>query len=293
MRGDTYSTMVNRSLNQVLMRSINTSFVALLPVASLLVRRHVRARRSRCSATSRSRCSSVCSPGAYSSIFVATPVLAWLKEREPRYRALRARADADLARGPARPVSTAPPAATAPATHHEVDDVDVRRALDVDTVDDGDEADVDEMRVVADGGRRRADDGRGTDSGARHAARDAAAAPPERATATAALSAPAAPSAAAEEASLSTRFVAAGRHGGSAGASVDCPVPMSTTEPRVDLRTDRRSVLPWRRHHPSTSRSPRSSPRTASATAAPTPRCIEQAFELARERPRRAGPPLG
>src|SRR5512132_2718638 len=24
---------------------------------------------------------------------------------------------------------------------------------------------------------------------------------------------------------------------------------MSTTEPRVDLRTDRRSVLPWRRHH--------------------------------------------
>ncbi len=36
VRGDTYSTMVNRSLNQVLMRSINTSIVALLPVASLL-----------------------------------------------------------------------------------------------------------------------------------------------------------------------------------------------------------------------------------------------------------------
>ena len=36
VRGDTFSTMVNRSLNQVLMRSINTSIVALLPVASLL-----------------------------------------------------------------------------------------------------------------------------------------------------------------------------------------------------------------------------------------------------------------
>ena len=36
-RGDTYSRMVNRSMNQVLMRSLNTSFVALLPVASLLV----------------------------------------------------------------------------------------------------------------------------------------------------------------------------------------------------------------------------------------------------------------
>ena len=36
-RGDTYSAMVNRSMNSVLMRSLNTSFVALLPVASLLV----------------------------------------------------------------------------------------------------------------------------------------------------------------------------------------------------------------------------------------------------------------
>ena len=41
--------------------------------------------------------------GAYSSIFVATPVLAWLKEREPRYRALRARAEADLATSHASP----------------------------------------------------------------------------------------------------------------------------------------------------------------------------------------------
>ena len=47
VRGDTYSTMVNRSLNQVLMRSINTSIVALLPVASLLFVGTLRARRAR------------------------------------------------------------------------------------------------------------------------------------------------------------------------------------------------------------------------------------------------------
>ena len=48
--------------------------------------------------------------GAYSSIFVATPLLAWLKEREPRYRALRERAAAELARAPV-PARAAPKAA--------------------------------------------------------------------------------------------------------------------------------------------------------------------------------------
>ena len=47
VRGDTYSPMVNRSLNQVLMRSINTSIVALLPGGVAAVRRHLRARRAR------------------------------------------------------------------------------------------------------------------------------------------------------------------------------------------------------------------------------------------------------
>ncbi len=97
VRGDTYSEMVNRSLNQVLMRSINTSFVALLPVASLLfvgsfvlggiVLRDFALALFVGLLT-----------GAYSSIFVATPILAWLKEREPRYRALRERSQIELAR---------------------------------------------------------------------------------------------------------------------------------------------------------------------------------------------------
>ena len=80
------------------MRSINTSIVALLPVASLLfVGTYVfggLALRDFALALFVGLLT-----GAYSSIFVATPILAWLKEREPRYRALRERAAADLARG--------------------------------------------------------------------------------------------------------------------------------------------------------------------------------------------------
>ncbi len=112
VRGDTYSAMVNRSLNQVLMRSINTSVVALLPVASLLfVGTYVfggLALRDFALALFVGLIT-----GAYSSIFVATPILAWLKEREPRYRALRERAAADLAKAavvaPAAPVAGGPP----------------------------------------------------------------------------------------------------------------------------------------------------------------------------------------
>lgn len=97
VRGDTYSSMVNRSLNQVLIRSINTSLVALLPVGSLLfVGTWVfggLALKDFALALFVGLLT-----GAYSSIFVATPLLAWLKEKEPKYKALRARAAADLAK---------------------------------------------------------------------------------------------------------------------------------------------------------------------------------------------------
>jgi preprotein translocase subunit SecF len=112
VRGDTYSTMVNRSLNQVLMRSISTSIVALLPVGSLLfVGSYVLgglALRDFALALFVGLLT-----GAYSSIFVATPILAWLKEREPRYRALRERAAADLAKA-AVVAPVAPVIASAP-----------------------------------------------------------------------------------------------------------------------------------------------------------------------------------
>jgi preprotein translocase subunit SecF len=96
-RGDTYSDMVNRSMNQVLMRSLNTSFVALLPVASLLfVGSGILG-----AITLRDFALALfvgLMTGAYSSIFVATPILAKLKEREPRYAALRERSAGQRAR---------------------------------------------------------------------------------------------------------------------------------------------------------------------------------------------------
>jgi preprotein translocase subunit SecF len=86
----TYSQAANLALNQTLVRSINTSLIALLPVAAILFIG-----------------SAVLGPGelqdlalvlfvgmlsgTYSSIFIATPVLAQLKEREPQYKALAKR----------------------------------------------------------------------------------------------------------------------------------------------------------------------------------------------------------
>jgi preprotein translocase subunit SecF len=86
----TYSEMVNRSLNAVLMRSVSTSLVALLPVVSLLV-----VGSGILGATALEDFALALAAGlfigSYSSIFVAAPLLAWWKEREPQYRALAER----------------------------------------------------------------------------------------------------------------------------------------------------------------------------------------------------------
>ena len=84
------------------MRSLNTSFVAVLPVASLLVRRGVDLFGALALRDFALALFVGLLTGAYSSIFVATPILAWLKEREPRYRALRERSEEQLARAEAR-----------------------------------------------------------------------------------------------------------------------------------------------------------------------------------------------
>jgi preprotein translocase subunit SecF len=93
----TYTEMANRSLNEVLMRSLNTSFVALLPVASLLIvgvwLYGALALRDFGLALFVGLLT-----GAYSSIYVATPITVWLKEREPRHRAVAERAEVRAAR---------------------------------------------------------------------------------------------------------------------------------------------------------------------------------------------------
>ena len=108
----TYSQAANQALNQTLVRSINTSVIALLPVAAILV-----------------VSSAVLAPGelrdlslvlfvgmlsgTYSSICIATPVLADLKEREPQYKALAKRVQLRAAGGRAAQRAAAKAAAGA------------------------------------------------------------------------------------------------------------------------------------------------------------------------------------
>jgi len=84
---ETYGEMVDRALNAVLMRSLSTSLVALLPVISLLV-----VGSWILGATALDDFAIALAVGlfigSYSSLFVAAPLLAWWKEREPRYRQL-------------------------------------------------------------------------------------------------------------------------------------------------------------------------------------------------------------
>jgi preprotein translocase subunit SecF len=86
----TYTEMANMSMNQVLMRSINTSLTALMPVLSILV---VGAWIMGAATLEDFGLALLVGllAGTYSSIFIATPVVAWLKEREPQYRLVRER----------------------------------------------------------------------------------------------------------------------------------------------------------------------------------------------------------
>jgi preprotein translocase subunit SecF len=86
----TYSEMVNTSLNEVLMRTLNTSITALLPILSLLVIGSLLLGASTLEEFALALFIGLGS-GAYSSIFIASPLLAVLKEREERWRALRRR----------------------------------------------------------------------------------------------------------------------------------------------------------------------------------------------------------
>jgi preprotein translocase subunit SecF len=85
-----YSESVNLSLNQVFMRSVNTSLVAIIPVLSILViGAYVLG-----ATTLRDFGLALfvgLTTGAYSSIGIASPLLAIFKEREPKYADLKAR----------------------------------------------------------------------------------------------------------------------------------------------------------------------------------------------------------
>ncbi len=92
----TYSELANRSLNQTLVRSINTTVVALLPVAALLFVGGGLLGAGMLNDIALALFVGLAA-GAYSSIFIATPLVASLKEGTPEMRALAKRVKAKRA----------------------------------------------------------------------------------------------------------------------------------------------------------------------------------------------------
>ena len=98
----TYAGMVNASLNQVLMRTLNTSITALIPILSLLVVGSLILGAGTLQEFALALFVGQLS-GAYSSIFIASPLLAILKEREPKLAALKQRLGGSTASGAGEP----------------------------------------------------------------------------------------------------------------------------------------------------------------------------------------------
>ncbi|WP_020573688.1 protein translocase subunit SecF [Actinopolymorpha alba] len=86
----TYSEAANLAVNQTLVRSINTSVIALLPVAGILFVGAGLLGAGTLKDLSLALFVGI-AVGTYSSIFIATPLLCDLKEREPAMRALAKR----------------------------------------------------------------------------------------------------------------------------------------------------------------------------------------------------------
>ena len=86
----TYSQAANLAVNQTLVRSFNTSFIALLPVGSILFVGAGLLGAGTLKDLSLALFIGLAT-GTYSSIFIATPILAALREREPAMQALAKR----------------------------------------------------------------------------------------------------------------------------------------------------------------------------------------------------------
>ena len=93
----TYSQAANLAINQTIMRSLNTSLFSLLPVASLLFFGAGVLGAGTLKDLSLALFIGIAT-GAYSSIFIAAPIVALLKEREPQFKALAARVQGRVGR---------------------------------------------------------------------------------------------------------------------------------------------------------------------------------------------------
>jgi preprotein translocase subunit SecF len=118
----TYSEAANLALNQTLVRSINTSIVALLPVTAILVVGVGLLGAGTLKDLALALFIGTAA-GTYSSIFIATPVACQLQERRPEMKALAARVAQRRAGGEAR-TSRSRKAGTSGTATAVLDDVD-------------------------------------------------------------------------------------------------------------------------------------------------------------------------
>jgi preprotein translocase subunit SecF len=111
----TYSQAANLAVNQTVVRSINTTIVALLPVGSILFVGAGLLGAGTLKDLSLALFIGLAT-GAYSSIFIATPLLAAMREREPAMQALAKRVHA---RGGAPVLASAVTGSTASENNSE------------------------------------------------------------------------------------------------------------------------------------------------------------------------------
>jgi preprotein translocase subunit SecF len=93
-----YTDVMALSVNQVLVRSISTTIVTLLPVVIMLVVGTVALGAAPLREFAVALMVGLL-VGAYSSLFVAAPIVVWLKERETRWRQIRQRLETRAAAG--------------------------------------------------------------------------------------------------------------------------------------------------------------------------------------------------
>ncbi len=150
--------LVNRSMNQVLMRSLNTTLATILPVASMLVIGVVLLGGDTLWDFALALFIGLIL-GTYSSVFVAAPVLVWLKQRDPARAEAAAR---EAVKGGRRAAARSGPSTrvTGGATRPAAGPVDDREADDVvaggeggDETGDGADTKGDRQGVAAGAGR--------------------------------------------------------------------------------------------------------------------------------------------
>lgn len=103
-----FADIANDSVNQVLMRSVNTSLTTLLPVGSLLFVGSALLGAETLKDLALALFVGV-GVGTYSSVFLAAPVVSILKEREPRYSSIRSRVLGELEADEADEAEELPP----------------------------------------------------------------------------------------------------------------------------------------------------------------------------------------